>query len=145
MFCSFFHISTVPIFILKYHNFICRLFKDAFSKTNSIQCRTKSMISEWRIGKDLKRSGRGLMLRCYPGIRLERLRTTMKNLSQGSRSPCRDLKPGPPDYEAEVSSTNILRLRNKQIPSLATVRADNSSIITYFPAVPHLNIVFYKY
>jgi hypothetical protein len=38
----------------------------------------------------------------YPGIRLEGLRLTTENFSQDSRSPGRDLKPGPPKYEVGV-------------------------------------------
>jgi hypothetical protein len=47
-------------------------------------------------------SGRGLILRYYPGIVVESLRKITKNLSQDSRSPGRDLNPGPPEYESEV-------------------------------------------
>jgi hypothetical protein len=43
--------------------------------------------------------------RYYPGICLEELRKTMKDLSQDSRSPGRDLKPGTPEYEAGVLTT----------------------------------------
>jgi hypothetical protein len=43
-----------------------------------------------------------------PGICLERLRKTTKNLS-GYQSPGRDFNPGPPEYEAEVLNT---RTRN---------------------------------
>jgi hypothetical protein len=46
------------------------------------------MVTEWRwIGKDLAGSSRGLILRYYPGIHLEGLRKTTKNLNQGGRSP----------------------------------------------------------
>jgi hypothetical protein len=39
-------------------------------------------------------SGRGLIFKYYPGIRLEQLRKkTTRNLSQESRSPGRDLNP----------------------------------------------------
>jgi hypothetical protein len=41
----------------------------------------------------------------YPGICLEGLRKTMKNLSQNSRCPNRYLNPGPPEYEAGVLTT----------------------------------------
>jgi hypothetical protein len=46
--------------------------------------------------------------RYYPGIRLERLRKSMKNLIQDSWSPHRDLNPGPPEYEAQVLITFYL-------------------------------------
>jgi hypothetical protein len=45
----------------------------------------------------------------YPGICREGLRKTMKNLSQDTRSPSRDLKPGPPEYEAGVLTTRPRR------------------------------------
>jgi hypothetical protein len=41
----------------------------------------------------------------YPGIRLERLRKTTEILSQDTRSPYRDLNPGPPEYEVGVITT----------------------------------------
>jgi hypothetical protein len=53
----------------------------------------------------MKGSGRGLILRYYPGICLEGLREITENLSQDSRSSCRDLKPGLPEYEAGVLTT----------------------------------------
>jgi hypothetical protein len=46
------------------------------------------VISEWWwIGKDLVESGHGLILRYCPGMRLEGLRKTTKNVNQDSRSP----------------------------------------------------------
>jgi hypothetical protein len=41
-------------------------------------------------------------LRYYPGICLEGLRETMKNVSQDSQSAGQDLKPGPSEYKAGV-------------------------------------------
>jgi hypothetical protein len=52
--------------------------------------------------KGLEGSGCGLILRCYTSICLEGLRKITKKLSQDSRSPVRDLNPGPRKYEAEV-------------------------------------------
>jgi hypothetical protein len=49
-----------------------------------------------------------LNLRYYPGICVEGLRKTMKNLSQDSRSPGRDLNPGHPEYEAGVLTIRYL-------------------------------------
>jgi hypothetical protein len=43
--------------------------------------------------------------RCYPGIYLEGLLKTTKNHGQDSRSPGRDLNPGPLEYEAGVLTT----------------------------------------
>jgi hypothetical protein len=50
-------------------------------------------------------SGRGLILRYYPGIRLEGLRKTTKKLSQDSQSPGRDLNLEPPEYKVGVLTT----------------------------------------
>jgi hypothetical protein len=53
----------------------------------------------------LGRTDRNLMLRFYPGNRLEGLRKTKKIISQDNRSPGRDLNPGPPEYEAGMLTT----------------------------------------
>jgi hypothetical protein len=45
----------------------------------------------------------------YPDICLEGLRETKKNLSRDSRSPARDLNPGPVEYEAGVLPTPLRR------------------------------------
>jgi hypothetical protein len=55
-------------------------------------------------------------LKYYLGIGLEGLRKTTKNLSQHSRSPGRDLNPGPPEYEGVLST----RLRNSALTRIAT-------------------------
>jgi hypothetical protein len=52
----------------------------------------------------LEVSGHGLILRYCSGIRLERLRKTTKN-RHNSRSPGRDLNPGPPEYEVGMLTT----------------------------------------
>jgi hypothetical protein len=52
-------------------------------------------------------SGRGRILRFYPGIRVERLVKTMKNLREDSRSLGRDFNSGPPEYEAGVLTTHV--------------------------------------
>jgi hypothetical protein len=83
--------------------FICSLFYGVFSLTKNIA------ISEWRIGKDLEGSGRGLILKYYSGIRVEGLRKTTKDLSQDSRFPVWDLSPGPPKYEAGVLTALLWR------------------------------------
>jgi hypothetical protein len=44
-------------------------------------------VNDNEFGKDLVGSGLGLLLRYYPGIRLEGLRKTTKTLNQDSRSP----------------------------------------------------------
>jgi hypothetical protein len=44
-------------------------------------------------------------LKYYPGICLEGLRKTTKNIGQDSRSPGPDLNSGPPEYEAGVLAT----------------------------------------
>jgi hypothetical protein len=64
------------------------------------------MITEWpRSGKDLELSRRGLILSPGPVSRdsLERLRKTTKTWD--NRSPCRDLNPVSPEYEAGVLTT----------------------------------------
>jgi hypothetical protein len=58
----------------------------------------------------LEGSGRGLILRYYPGIRLDGLRKTTTKFNQGSRSPSRKLNLGPPEYEAGVLATRPRRL-----------------------------------
>jgi hypothetical protein len=50
-------------------------------------------------------SGRGLFLRCHPGIGLEGLRKTMKNLIENSLSPGRDLNSRLSEYEGEMLTT----------------------------------------
>jgi hypothetical protein len=62
-----------------------------------------------QIGKDLKGSSLGLILRYCPDIHLEGLKKP-QNLCQDSRSLGRDLKPGPPEYEAGVLSIRPRRL-----------------------------------
>jgi hypothetical protein len=52
-------------------------------------------------------TGHGLILRKYPGIRLEGLRKTTKNLILDSRSPGRDLNPGPSEYEVGMLTTRL--------------------------------------
>jgi hypothetical protein len=54
--------------------------------------------------KDVEGNGHGLNLRYHPGFCLEGLRKTTKHLSQDSQSPSKDLKPGPPNYEAVIQS-----------------------------------------
>jgi hypothetical protein len=50
-------------------------------------------------------SGCDLILRYNPGIHLEGLRKTMKNLNQVSRSWGRDLNTDPPEYDSGVLTT----------------------------------------
>jgi hypothetical protein len=59
--------------------------------------------------KDFEGSGRGLILRFYPDIRLGRLGKTTKRLSQNCRSLGRDSNSGLPEYEARVSTTRPRR------------------------------------
>jgi hypothetical protein len=61
------------------------------------------------MGRDVKVSGRDLILRYYQVICLEGLRKTMKPLRQDSQSPGRDLNPGLPEYEAGVLTTRPRR------------------------------------
>jgi hypothetical protein len=68
------------------------LFKDTFSVTRLYS--VDDRISEWWNGKDLVGSMHGLIWRYYPGIRLEGLRETTKNVSQDSQSPGPRIAPG---------------------------------------------------
>jgi hypothetical protein len=47
-------------------------------------------------------SGRGIILKYYPGIRLEGLRITTKTSIRIAGRRGRDLNPGTPEYEAGV-------------------------------------------
>jgi hypothetical protein len=60
------------------------------------------MIGELWIGKAFERSGRGLILILYPGIRQEELRKTSKKNCQDRLSPGRDFNLGPPTYDGGV-------------------------------------------
>jgi hypothetical protein len=51
-------------------------------------------------------------LRQYPGICLEGLRKTMKNLSQDIQSPGRDMNSVPPEYGAGMLTTLPRRSEN---------------------------------
>jgi hypothetical protein len=55
-------------------------------------------------------SSHGLILRCYSGIHLNELRKTQKNLSQDKGCLVQDLNPEPPEYEAQVLTTQPRRL-----------------------------------
>lgn len=59
------------------------------------------------------RRGRDLLLKYYPSICLERMRTK-KNLNQDSRSQGRELNLGPPEYEGEKGSYSAGPLRMRQ-------------------------------
>jgi hypothetical protein len=50
-------------------------------------------------------------VRYYPGICLDGLRKTTESLIQDSRSPDRDLNPGPPEYEAGALTTRPSEFR----------------------------------
>jgi hypothetical protein len=78
------------------------LYNDAFSVTRLY--RDDVRISElWWIGRDLVGSGCGLILKYYPGFRLDGLRKTTKKFSRDSRGP--ESNPGPPEYEVGVLTT----------------------------------------
>jgi hypothetical protein len=79
--------------------FTCNLFYDIFPVTEYIASKER-LITQWWMGNYLDGSGRGLILRYYSGIRLEKLWNTTKTISQDNRSPGRDLKSGPPEYKA---------------------------------------------
>jgi hypothetical protein len=48
-------------------------------------------------------------LKSFASSGLKRLKKIMKSISQGSRSPGRDLNPGPPEYEVGVLTTRPRR------------------------------------
>jgi hypothetical protein len=58
----------------------------------------------------MEESGSGLSLSEYPDIYLYGLRKTTRDLGQNSRSLCRDLNPGPAEYEAQVLTIRPRRL-----------------------------------
>jgi hypothetical protein len=51
-------------------------------------------------------------LRYCHGIFPERIRKTMKNLSQDSRSPGRDFNPGPPEHEVWWQIVILIQFAN---------------------------------
>jgi hypothetical protein len=67
------------------------------------------MMMKMMMMKCLEGSNRGLILRYYPGIRMEELRKTTKMLSQDSQFLGRGLNPGHPVYEAGVLTTRPQR------------------------------------
>jgi hypothetical protein len=66
----------------------------------------ESVINEWWIGMDVDG---GTNLRYYPGIYLEVLNITSKNLSQDTLFPNQDFNARPPEYEAGVLTTHPRR------------------------------------
>jgi hypothetical protein len=101
--------------LIKVSRLDCSLFYDAFSVTKTYIASNKRVTSKLWFGKDLEESGRDLILRYYPGIHLQGLRETTKNLSQDSRSPDRDINPGPPEYEG------VLTIRSQRSVTLRCV------------------------
>jgi hypothetical protein len=83
---------------------ICSVFNDFFQQLSLYSVQWKGICELW-IGKDLEGSDRGLILRHYPGFRLEGLGRNTENLCQYRRSPCRNLNPGPSKYEAGMLTT----------------------------------------
>jgi hypothetical protein len=77
---------------------------DAFSVTR-IYGVDYRVISEWQIGKYLVGRCRGLILRSYFDIRLVTRSKTTKTSIRMAFCRGRDLKPGPPEYEAGVLTT----------------------------------------
>jgi hypothetical protein len=84
-------IGIYALICIKYtgrYAFLCGLFNDAVS---SSELNDRIQKRSWPI------------LKHYRG--LEKVRETTRNLSEDIRSPCRDLKQGPPEYEAGVLTT----------------------------------------
>jgi hypothetical protein len=69
------------------------------AKINSVEWWDDKWIKNW---KESWRKRPWPNLRYCPGICLQGLRKTTRNLNQDSRSPQRDLNPGPLEYEAGV-------------------------------------------
>jgi hypothetical protein len=80
------------------------------------------VINELWIGKDFEESGRGLILRYYLGIRLEKVTETMKKLSQYNQSLVRDLNPRPVEYDAGALTTryrrSVVTFKYKLVPNV---------------------------
>jgi hypothetical protein len=88
------------------------LFKYAFRETKPISRRIKG----WYVNDELERKRSWPNLRYCPDIRLKGLRKTTKKLIQDSRSPNRDLNPGPPKYErGEITSQPRRKQEKAQI------------------------------
>jgi hypothetical protein len=80
------HSHRLLIQFVQFFVFVASLFYDTFSVTRQYSVDGR-LISDWRwITKVLVGSSRGLILRYLPGIRLQRLRKTTKDLNQDSRS-----------------------------------------------------------
>jgi hypothetical protein len=104
------------------------------------------MISErWWIGKDLVGSGRGIILRHYPGIRLDGLRKTTNSSITITSCRGRESNPEPPEYEVAAliirprrsvqkncGTTNLIRLRPLLYLSFPM---NTDSLITAFDAM----------
>jgi hypothetical protein len=77
----------------------CSLFNNVFQQLRLYSAVWKG--DKWWTENDFEGSGRGLILRYYCGIRLERLRKP-RQTCQDSWYSGRDLNPGPPEYKAGV-------------------------------------------
>jgi hypothetical protein len=84
------------------------LFYDALPITRLYSVDDRVTSEWWLIGKDLVGNSRGLILRYYPGISLERLRKATKYLNQDSRSPG-------PRFESVTS-----RIRSRSVNYMTT-------------------------
>jgi hypothetical protein len=114
----------------------------------------EGVIAESRNGKDVVGSGRGLIIRYYPGVCLEGLKKTTKSLSQDSRSLGRDLKPGPPEYEAQMLNTrprsSVLLYDIKQWRTCFGLAYQSSGLLifsanhTMFKNMPCVKISWFK-
>jgi hypothetical protein len=92
------------------------LFYDAFSVTRLFSADGRMISEWWWIVKDLAGSGCGLVLRHYPGIRVEGLRKSTKKNSlmvPGRRD--RDFNPWYPKYEAGVLTTRPIHIKTAKL------------------------------
>jgi hypothetical protein len=69
------------------------------------------MVGEWQIGKDVEGSNRGLIQGTIPTLSWSDWKNREKPWAKtsGNRSTGRDLKPGPPEHEAVVLTTQLRR------------------------------------
>jgi hypothetical protein len=80
--------------------------------------------------------------RYYPRTCLKELRKSLKTLSQDSRSPGRDLNPGPPEYEAGVLTTR--QRRSVLIYIYVCYSMGHSAAVSFSRSVPLHSITWLR-
>jgi hypothetical protein len=119
--------------------FICRLFNDACQQLRlySVEWNDDRWMMNWK-GCGMKWPWSNL--KYYPGICLEGLRKTAKNLSLDSLSLGRDMRPGPPEYDAGVLHTQLWRsvsflLLSLSLKSSTTMLFSNEIQFTFYDLI----------